>query len=115
MSTGHSEAEPLWVEFLRGLARRALRGAKLLVSDAHPGLKAGITKARHDRRCPLMIRQKTVRVLGRPRAGADVLGGAARAGRLAVAEDLNRVSAAHARRVGSTRPGGPPPQLLSAS
>ena len=26
MTTGHSEAEPFWVEFLRSLARRGLRG-----------------------------------------------------------------------------------------
>ncbi len=44
MTTGHSEAEPFWVEFLRSLARRGLRGAKLVVSDAHEGLKAAITK-----------------------------------------------------------------------
>ena len=44
MSTGHSEAEPFWVEFLRSLARRGLRGAKLVISDAHEGLKAAITK-----------------------------------------------------------------------
>ena len=44
MTTGHSEAEPFWVEFLRTLARRGLRGAKLVVSDAHPGLKVAITK-----------------------------------------------------------------------
>ncbi len=44
MTTGHSEAEPFWVEFLRSLARRGLRGAKLVISDAHEGLKAAITK-----------------------------------------------------------------------
>jgi putative transposase len=44
MTTGHSEAEPFWVEFLRSLARRGLRGVKLVVSDAHEGLKAAITK-----------------------------------------------------------------------
>ena len=44
MTTGHSEAEPFWVEFLRGLARRGLRGTKLVISDAHEGLKAAITK-----------------------------------------------------------------------
>ena len=41
---GHSEAEPFWVEFLRSLARRGLRGAKLVISDAHEGLKAAISK-----------------------------------------------------------------------
>ena len=44
MTTGHSEAEPFWVEFLRSLARRGLRGTKLVISDAHEGLKAAITK-----------------------------------------------------------------------
>ena len=44
MTVGHSEAEPFWVEFLRSLARRGLRGTKLVISDAHEGLKAAITK-----------------------------------------------------------------------
>ncbi len=44
MTVGHSEAEPFWTEFLRTLARRGLRGVKLVVSDAHEGLKAAITK-----------------------------------------------------------------------
>jgi transposase-like protein len=44
MTTGHSEAEPFWVEFLRSLTRRGLRGVKLVVSDAHEGLKAAITR-----------------------------------------------------------------------
>src|SRR5438477_374944 len=44
MTRGHSEAEPFWVEFLRSLARRGLRGAKLVISDAHEGLKAAIVK-----------------------------------------------------------------------
>lgn len=44
MTTGSSEAEPFWVEFLRSLTRRGLRGVRLVVSDAHEGLKAAITK-----------------------------------------------------------------------
>ncbi len=44
MTTGNSEAEPFWVEFLRSLTRRGLRGVKLVVSDAHEGLKAAIAK-----------------------------------------------------------------------
>jgi transposase-like protein len=44
MTVGHSEAEPFWVEFLRSLSRRGLRGTKLVISDAHQGLKAAITK-----------------------------------------------------------------------
>ena len=39
MTVGHSEAEPFWVEFLRTLARRGLRGTKLVISDAHEGRK----------------------------------------------------------------------------
>ena len=44
MSVGHSEAEPFWVEFLRSLARRGLRGVKLVISDAHEGLKAAVAR-----------------------------------------------------------------------
>src|SRR5271157_2237265 len=44
LTVGHSEAEPFWVEFLRSLARRGLRGVKLVISDAHEGLKAAIGK-----------------------------------------------------------------------
>ena len=44
MDIGPSEAEPFWVEFLRKLARRDLRGVKLVISDAHEGLKAAIAK-----------------------------------------------------------------------
>ncbi len=44
MTTGDSEAEPFWVEFLRRLRHRGLRGVKLVVSDAHDGLKAAISK-----------------------------------------------------------------------
>ncbi len=39
-----SEAETFWGEFLRKLARRGLRGVKLVVSDAHEGLKAAAAK-----------------------------------------------------------------------
>lgn len=44
MDIGPSEAEPFWTEFLRKLARRGLRGVKLVISDAHEGLKAAITR-----------------------------------------------------------------------
>jgi putative transposase len=44
MAVGSSEAEPFWLDFLRVLARRGLRGVKLVVSDAHEGLKAAVTK-----------------------------------------------------------------------
>ena len=44
MQIGTSEAEPIWTEFLRQLTRRGLRGVKLVVSDAHEGIKAAVTK-----------------------------------------------------------------------
>jgi putative transposase len=44
MDIGPSEAEPFWTGFLRKLARRGLRGVKLVISDAHEGLKAAISK-----------------------------------------------------------------------
>jgi putative transposase len=39
-----SEAETFWSEFLRKLARRGLRGVKLVISDAHEGLKGAAAK-----------------------------------------------------------------------
>jgi transposase-like protein len=39
-----SEAEPFWTEFLRKLTRRGLRGVKLVISDAHEGIKAAVAK-----------------------------------------------------------------------
>lgn len=39
-----SEAEPFWTDFLRRLTRRGLRGVKLVVSDAHEGLKVAVGK-----------------------------------------------------------------------
>jgi putative transposase len=47
ISIGVSEAETFWTEFLRSLARRGLRGVKLVISDAHEGLKAAIAKVLH--------------------------------------------------------------------
>ena len=44
MDIGPSEAEPFWSAFLRKLARRGLRGVKLVISDAHEGIKAAVSK-----------------------------------------------------------------------
>ena len=44
MDIGPSEAETFWTAFLRKLARRGLRGVKLVVSDAHEGIKAAVAK-----------------------------------------------------------------------
>jgi hypothetical protein len=39
-----SEAEPFWSGFLKGLVRRGLTGVKLVISDAHDGLRHAITR-----------------------------------------------------------------------
>ena len=44
MAIGASEAATFWTEFLRSLARRGLRGVKLVISDDHKGLKAAVTR-----------------------------------------------------------------------
>jgi putative transposase len=44
MDVGPSEAETFWTDFLRKLARRGLRGVKLVISDAHAGIKASVSK-----------------------------------------------------------------------
>jgi putative transposase len=44
LDIGASEAETFWTAFLRKLARRGLRGVKLVISDAHEGIKAAVAK-----------------------------------------------------------------------
>ena len=44
MDIGPSEAETFWTGFLRKLARRGLRGVKLVISDSHEGIKAAVAK-----------------------------------------------------------------------
>ncbi|MBB4363130.1 transposase-like protein [Bradyrhizobium sp. CIR18] len=41
---GPSEAETFWTASLRKLARRGLHGVKLVISDAHEGIKAAVSK-----------------------------------------------------------------------
>ena len=47
MDIGPSEAETFWTAFLRKLTRRGLRGVKLVISDAHEGLKTAAAKVLH--------------------------------------------------------------------
>jgi transposase-like protein len=44
LDIGPSEAETFWTGFLRKLARRGLRGVKLVISDAHEGIKTAVAK-----------------------------------------------------------------------
>src|SRR6201746_1932243 len=41
---GPSEAETFWSTFLKSLVRRSLHGIKLVISDAHEGLKSAIRR-----------------------------------------------------------------------
>jgi putative transposase len=52
IATGLSEAEAFWVDFLRSLADRGLRGVKLVIADDHKGLRAAarrVFEATHQR------------------------------------------------------------------
>lgn len=44
-AVGASEEASFWLEFLRNLVRRGLSGVRLVVSDAHEGLKAALAQA----------------------------------------------------------------------
>jgi transposase-like protein len=44
LSIGESEAKEFWLKFLRELRQRGLSGVKLVISDAHEGLKAAIAQ-----------------------------------------------------------------------
>jgi len=44
LGIGPSEAEAFWMDFLRSLKARGLAGVKLVISDAHGGLKAAISR-----------------------------------------------------------------------
>jgi putative transposase len=44
VAIGDSEEETFWSEFLRSLRARGLAGVRLVISDAHEGLKRAITK-----------------------------------------------------------------------
>jgi transposase-like protein len=67
MDVGASEAETLWTAFLRKLARRGLRGVKLVISDAHEGIKATGQQAvaRHRQRCRVHFMRNVLAHAGR--------------------------------------------------
>ena len=71
MDIGPSEAETFWTEFLRKLARRGLRGVKLVISDAHEGLKAAIARVLHAgwQRCRVHLMRNLLAHAGRQGRG----------------------------------------------
>src|SRR5829696_6567145 len=67
MDIGPSEAETFWTEFLRKLARRGLRGVKLVISDGHEGIKAAVAKVLHGswQRCRVHFMRNVLAHAGR--------------------------------------------------
>jgi len=47
-ATGPSEDHQFWTSFLRSLVKRGLRGVRLVISDAHEGLRQAIAKILHE-------------------------------------------------------------------
>ena len=48
MQVGPLAAATFWADFLRGLARRGLRGVKLVISDSHEGIhRPAVSKMMH--------------------------------------------------------------------
>ena len=45
LALGAGESEPFWVEFLRSLVARGLKGVQLVSSDSHEALKAALGKS----------------------------------------------------------------------
>lgn len=46
-ATGPSEDHQFWTSFLRSLVKRGLKGVRLVISDAHEGLRQAIAKVLH--------------------------------------------------------------------
>ena len=67
MDIGASEAEAFWTAFLRQLRQRGLRGVKLVVSDAHEGLKTALAKLLHAswQRCRVHFARNALAYAGR--------------------------------------------------
>src|SRR6201987_2664908 len=70
MAIGASEAETFWTEFLRSLARRGLRGVKLVISDAHEGIKAAVSRVFNAtwQRCRVHFARNALAHAGRSRS-----------------------------------------------
>ena len=70
MAIGASEAETFWTDFLRSLARRGLRGVKLVISDAHEGIKAAVSRVFNAtwQRCRVHFARNALAHAGRSRS-----------------------------------------------
>jgi putative transposase len=71
---GDSENEVFWTEFLRSLKTRGLGGVKLVISDAHTGLKKGVGvvfQGASWQRCRVHFMRNVLAVV--PRAGQEMV------------------------------------------
>jgi transposase-like protein len=71
---GDSESEPFWTEFLRSLKARGLDGVKLVISDAHTGLKKAISTVFQGaawQRCRVHFMRNVLSIV--PRASQDMV------------------------------------------
>jgi putative transposase len=73
-ATGPSEDHQFWTSFLRQLVRRGLRGVRLVISDAHEGLRQAIAKVLHGaawQRCRVHFMRNLLSVV--PRAAQETV------------------------------------------
>ena len=71
---GDGENEPFWTEFLRSLKSRGLDGVKLVISDAHTGLKKAIStvfQGAASQRCRVHFMRNVLSIV--PRASQDMV------------------------------------------
>ena len=79
VDVGNSEDETFWTAFLRSLKTRGLSGVRLVISDAHAGLKAAIRKTMSGtswQRCRVHYMRNLHAVI--PRAHQDMVSAAFR-------------------------------------
>ena len=77
LDVGPSESGAFWLAFLRGLVARGLNGVRLVISDAHGGLKAAIASVLQGsawQRCrvPGVVPRGNMAVVLAPLAGAGM-------------------------------------------
>jgi transposase-like protein len=73
-ATGGSEDHQFWLAFLRTLVKRGLRGVRLVISDAHEGLRQAIAKVLHEaswQRCRVHFMRNLLSVV--PRAAQETV------------------------------------------
>src|SRR6266498_3324808 len=73
-STGPSEDHQFWVSFLRQLVRRGLKGVRLVISDAHEGLRQAIARVLHEaswQRCRVHFMRNLLSVV--PKAAQETV------------------------------------------